>query len=260
MIDFAFSIYDLELFLLIFTRITCCFVVAPFFSMTNTPNRVKIGLGFFVALLIYEAVTPEEAIIYETVFQYALIVAKEAIVGLLVGFAASICTTIVSFAGHIADMEIGISMATMLDPTTREITSISGIYYQYMVMLMLILSGMHQYIIRALVDTFTLIPINGAVFDLDHLLSSMITFMGDYIIIGFRICLPIFVVMVLLNAILGVLAKVSPQMNMFAVGIQLKVLVGFMALYLTVALLPDIAGLIFTEMKKMMVLFIEGMY
>lgn len=259
MIDFTFSIYDLEFFLLVLTRVTCCFVAAPFFSMTNTPNRVKVGLGFFVTLLIYEAVTPQEAIIYETVFQYAIIVAKEAVTGLLIGFSASICSTIVSFAGHIADMEVGIAMATLIDPTTRENTSITGIYYQYTVLLMLIISGMHHYILRALVDTFTLIPVNGAIFDLEHLLASMIRFMGDYIIIGFRICLPIFVVMVLLNAILGVLAKVSPQMNMFAVGIQMKILVGFSILFFTTGMLPGIANFVYTEMKTMIVSFVEGM-
>ena len=259
MVDFTFSIYDLEFFLLVFTRVTCCFVTAPFFSMTNTPNRVKIGLGVFVALLIYKTVTPEEAIIYNTVFQYAIIVAKEAVVGLLIGFSASICTTIVGFAGHIADMEVGISMATLIDPTTKENTSISGIYYQYTVLLMLILSGMHHYILKALVDTFTLIPVNGAILDLEHLLSSMIRFMGDYIIIGFRICLPIFAVMILLNAILGVLAKVSPQMNMFAVGIQMKILVGFAIMFFTTGLLPDVANFVYKEMKTMIVSFVEGM-
>lgn len=259
MIDYSFSIYDLEFFLLVFVRIASCFVVASFFSMTNTPNRVKVGLAFFVSILIYGSVTPAEAIVYETVFQYALIIIKEVMVGLLLGFSTSICTYIVGFAGHIADMEIGISMAMVLDPTTKENTSISGVYYQYVVMLMLIISGMEQYILKALVETFTLIPVNGAVFDLDHLMSSMVSFMGDYVIIGFQICLPIFTVMVLLNAVLGVLTKVSPQMNMFTVGIQLKVLVGLSIMFLTTRMLPIVSSYIYKEMKTMMVSFVEGM-
>ena len=78
-------------------------------------------------------------------------------------------------------------------------------------------------------------------------------------IIGMRICLPVFCTVMLLNAILGVLAKVSPQMNMFAVGIQLKVLTGLTVLFLTVGMLPDAANLIFTQMKRMVVAFVEGM-
>ncbi len=83
--------------------------------------------------------------------------------------------------------------------------------------------------------------------------------MTDFVVIGFRICLPVFVVMILLNAILGVLAKVSPQLNMFAVGIQLKILVGIGVLFLTMTMLPDAAGFVFDQMKKVMVSFVEAM-
>ena len=90
-------------------------------------------------------------------------------------------------------------------------------------------------------------------------MSAMVTFMADNIVIGFRICLPVFAVMILLNAVLGILAKVSPQLNMFAVGLQLKVLVGLAVMFFTVSLLPGASDFIFKEMKKMMVTFVEGM-
>ena len=110
-----------------------------------------------------------------------------------------------------------------------------------------------------MVETYTLIPVNGAVFDSDHLLSSMVKFMGNYMVIGFRICLPIFCAMLLLNAILGIMAKVSPQMNMFAVGMQLKILVALGILFLVATMLPGAADFIFTQMKTMVVDFVEGM-
>jgi flagellar biosynthetic protein FliR len=146
-----------------------------------------------------------------------------------------------------------------MDPTTKEMSSISGVFYQHIVTLLLIVTGMHRYLLKALAETFILIPINGAVFNMDAMLSSMLTFLVDYITIGFRICLPVFAVMLLLNAVLGVMAKVSPQMNMFAVGIQLKVLVGLCVLFLTTGMLPGMADFIYTEMKRMMVLFVESM-
>ena len=126
-------------------------------------------------------------------------------------------------------------------------------------MLMLIVSGMHRFILQALIDTYELIPVNGAVFREDALLAAMMQFMSDYIIIGFRICMPIFIVILILNVVLGVLAKVSPQLNMFSVGIQIKILVGFAVIFLTAGMLPSAADFIFTEMKRMMVAFVEGM-
>ncbi len=259
MIDYSFTYADLEYFLLIFARIASFIFIVPFFSMNNTPMRVKIGLGLFLSMLMFQTVTPHETVKYQTLLQYTAIVLKEAITGLIIGFGVQMCYTIVSFAGRIMDMEIGLSMVSLMDPTTREATSITGILYQYMVTMMLLISGLYEYLMRALADTFRLIPINGAVFRADNLFTTVSRFMSEYIIIGFRICLPVFAVMVILNAVLGVLAKVSPQLNMFAVGIQIKVLVGLSVIFLTVNMLPGAADFIYTQMKKIIVAFVEGM-
>ena len=259
MIDYSFSIYDLEYFLLILVRVSCFVYVAPFFSMKNTPANVRVAISFFTSLLLYQALTPAEAVTYSSLAGYTVIVLKEALVGLLIGLAANICTSIVNFAGSIADMETGLSMVTLMDPTSRESTSITGALYQYVLMLMMIATGMYRYLFGALADTFILIPVNGAVLRADSLVDSMLEFLSDYVIIGFRIVLPIFCSMLLLNAVLGVLAKVAPQMNMFAVGIQLKVLVGLSVLFLTAGMLPGIGDFVFDEMKRMIHSFVGGM-
>lgn len=126
-------------------------------------------------------------------------------------------------------------------------------------MMMLIASGMYRYLLGALADSFLLIPVNGAIFKGENLTATLLQFIGDYITIGFRICLPVFCVALLLNVVLGVLAKVAPQMNMFAVGIQLKILVGLSVMYLTTSMLTGAAGFVFTEIKKLTVAFVEGM-
>ncbi|WP_300773212.1 flagellar biosynthetic protein FliR [uncultured Acetatifactor sp.] len=259
MIDYSFSIYDLEYFLLILVRVSCFVYVAPFFSMKNTPANVRVAISFFTSLLLYQALTPAEAVTYSSLAGYTVIVLKEALVGLLIGLAANICTSIVNFAGSIADMETGLSMVTLMDPTSRESTSITGALYQYVLMLMMIATGMYRYLFDALADTFILIPVNGAVLRADSLVDSMLEFLSDYVIIGFRIVLPIFCSILLLNAVLGVLAKVAPQMNMFAVGIQLKVLVGLSVLFLTAGMLPGIGDFVFDEMKRMIHSFVGGM-
>ena len=259
MVNFSFSIYDLEYFLLILTRVSCFVFVAPFFSMRNTPARVRIGLSFFTSILLYQTLTPSNIVVYSTVMEYAVIVMKEAVAGLLIGFGAMICTSIVNFAGAIVGMEIGLSMATLMDPNSRESTSITGIFYQYILMMMMIVTGMYRYLFGALADTFILIPVNGAVFHGDSLVDAMIQFLSDYIIIGFRIVLPVFCTILLLNAVLGVLAKVSPQMNMFAVGIQLKILVGLSVIFFTAGMLPGTADFVFNEMKRVIVSFVGAM-
>lgn len=258
MIDYSFSIYELEYFLLILVRVASFVFIAPFFSMNNTPARVRVALSVFVAFLLYQSVTPAQALIFDTVMDYAIIVIKEAIAGLLIGFGANICMSILNFAGHIADMEMGLSMVTLMDPNSREQTSITGVLYQYAFTMMMIASGMYRYLLGALADTFVLIPVGGIVYRGDALLNTIIQFLSDYVIIGFRIVLPIFCVILLLNAILGVLAKVSPQMNMFAVGIQLKIIVGLSVLFFTVYMMPGASDFIYGEMKTVMASFVEA--
>ena len=259
MINLSFSFLDLEFFLLILVRVSCFVFIAPFFSLSNTPARVRIALSVFTAMLLYTTLTPTDAVVYDTVMEYALIVVKEGVTGLLIGFSANICMAIVNIAGAITDMEIGLSMVTLMDPATREQSSVTGVFYQYVIMLILIASGMYRYLFGALADSFLLIPVNGAVLKGENLVSAVLLFLGDYIIIGFRICLPVFCTILLLNAILGILTKVSPQLNMFSVGIQLKVLAGLGVMFLTASLMSGAADFVFREIKKVTITFVEGM-
>ncbi len=129
MLDISFTYADLEYFLLILVRVSCFVYVAPFFSMSNVPRRVKAGFSIFFAYLIYVSLDRGE-VVYNSLLGYAVIVMKEALTGFLVGWGAQICTTVTSFAGSIADMEIGLSMVSLLDPTTKEQATFTGVFYQ----------------------------------------------------------------------------------------------------------------------------------
>ena len=259
MVEYTFDIKTFEYFLLILVRISCFAFVAPFYGANEVPGRVKVGFSAFVAILIYNMI-PLKSTTYVSEIGYAILVLKEGITGLLIGFAANICNSIILYAGTIIDTDIGLSMAMIFDPSTGSQVSVTGNLYSKFLLLLLITSNMYQYILRALVDSFSLFPLGGQNFQMYSLLKSMTQFCGDLFIIAFRIILPVFACIMILNAILGIMAKVAPQMNMFAVGIQLKLLVGLAVLFITIFLLPDIANFIFKEMKTMMVSFIEGMY
>ena len=158
------------------------------------------------------------------------------------------------------DMNIGFSMAMEYNPQMKTQASVSANFYNYLVLLLLIITNMHHYILRAVVDSYQLIPVNGQVFQWDALLTGMLTYMTDLFVIAFRIILPVFVCIMILNCILGVMAKVSPQMNMFAIGMQLKVLFGLAVMLLTIGMFMDVSDFIFDEMKRTIVSMIKGMY
>ena len=259
MFSIDFTLRNFEYFLLLLTRISMFVVVAPFFNTSNTPARVKVGFSAIVALLLY-FVVDFSALDYTTVVGYAFLVVREAVTGLIIGFSTFCCNFIILLAGNMIDMNTGLSMAQEYDPSLRTETSATGTLYNNFIMILLILSGMHRYIFKTFCDAYELIPIGGTIFRWDSLLTSTVTFITDIFVISFRIILPVFAVIMILNAVLGIMVKVAPQIHMFSVGAQLKIIVGFTVLFLTVFLLPDIASFIFKEMQKMMSLYLQGLY
>ena len=125
MVNYSFTLQDFEYFFLILVRISSFVAVAPFFSMAQVPRKVKVGLAFSISLLLW-FVVPTESLEYETVIDYAAIVIKEAIVGILIGFSANISNYIINFAGRLIDMDMGFAMVNVFDPVTKEQVSIKN--------------------------------------------------------------------------------------------------------------------------------------
>ena len=123
----------------------------------------------------------------------------------------------------------------------------------------MLITNMHYYFLRAIVETFNLIPIGGAKFSSEKIMTTMVQFLTDFVTISFRLCLPIVAAMLILNAVLGVLAKTAPQINMFSVGIQIKIIVGLGILFLTIGTLPAASEFIFKEMRIMVTAMVNSM-
>ncbi len=257
LVNYTFSLVQFEYFLLILVRISAFVMAAPFFSTRDVPRRVRAGLSLFIAIFILYTINPKQDYTYVTEIEYAYLVMKEAITGILIGFASNICTYIVLFAGSIIDMDIGLSMATEFDPSSAAMVTLTGQLYYYYVFIMLIVTGMYQYILRAVVDSFKVVPLGKINIETSNMVIIMTKYMSDMFSISLRIILPIFACTMTVNLVLGIIAKVAPQMNMFSVGIQIKLLVGFFVIFITIFLLPDVSNFIFEEMQKMTVYTIK---
>ena len=250
MSDNVFTLQQLEFFLVLMIRITGFVYTAPFFSLKNSPRSVKIGLSLLLSLILFN-VTPYQPLEYGTVVGYALIVVKNLLAGLMLGFLANVCYQIISLAGHLIDTEIGFSMVNEFDPVTSMQVTVSGTFYEYGVMLILMVTYLHHYLIDALVDSFKIIPVGDITFN-PLIYNVGLKYVVDFFILAFRIVLPIFGALLIVNSILAIMAKVAPQMNMFVIGMQLKVLVGLAVMLVVIELLPGVAEFIFDEMFELM--------
>lgn len=223
-------------YLLTFCRIGSFFVVAPVFSSRNVPMTFKAGLAFFVSLLTFTGLglqpVPMDGL-------YLIAVIKEILVGLLLGFIGYMFFTVVQVSGSFIDMQIGLSMANIIDPMTGASTPVIG-NLKFMVATLLFLSfNGHHLMLQAIMDSYQWIPLqneafanmyNGAVSEF------LVRTFTDTFGIAFKMAAPLVAALFLTDVGLGILARTAPQFNIFVVGVPLKLLVG---LILLAVLLPS---------------------
>ena len=248
MIEQSFSIMHLEYYLAIFVRVMGAMAFAPIFGNQAVTRRVRVFIGMACSLAVFTA-NPYTPLGYSTFLEYTLLLLKEFVVGITMGFLSNITLTIINAAGQFIDREIGFSMVSDFDQTMNTEITITAEFYNMLVMLIMLCSNMHYFILSALSDSFQLIPLGKVTIDTGTLYDTMIQYIADYFIISVRIALPVMISIMLLNVVLGVLAKTAPQMNMFVIGIQLKIFVGFAVLLVTIGFLPNITEFIYKEMQ-----------
>lgn len=256
--DLTISTLKLEAFLLVVARVAAFCASAPFLSHRSINRKTKVLLAVCISFAVFSA-TNIAMPVYSTVFGFTVLVIKEALVGLTLGFVANLSMQTIVMAGEFIDREIGFTMSSNFDASIGAMVTITAELYDRLIYLIILLTGMHHFILRAIAETFMLIPVGNVSINYASTYLSVISFISQFFVIGFRIAMPVFVSNVMVNVILGVLTKSSPQMNMFAIGMQLKVLVGMCALTITIMFIPNIANYLIDRMQEMLGSFIGGL-
>ncbi|EXX91342.1 flagellar biosynthesis protein FliR [Paenibacillus darwinianus] len=239
----------LPVFLLIFCRITAFFVVAPLFSTRGVPNTFKVGLGFFISVIVFLSYGVGEAASFD--MAYPLLVIREILTGVLLGFIVYLFFTVVQTAGAFIDLQMGLAMANIIDPLTGASAPMTG-NFKYYLMLMLFLSmNGHHYMLLALMQSYDWIPLSNELFSriqeggvTEFLTRTLATTFS----LALQLSAPLVVSMFLTDVGLGFLAKTAPQFNVFVIGVPIKLLVGFMILALTLPSLTLLFGNLFADM------------
>ncbi len=256
--DLTISTLTLEAFLLVVVRTGCFFALAPIFGNKAVNSRIRILVAACVSIAVFSALDvslPE----YNSVLGYSGLVIKEALVGLAMGFISSFVMSILVMAGEFIDREMGLTMSSNFDLNTGAMITVTAELYDRLVSVVLLITNMHFYIITALVQSFLLIPVGQITPNVPVLYNSVLGFITQFFVLGFRIAMPVFLSAAMLNIVLGVLAKSSPQMNMFAVGIQLKVTMGLLVLIITIMFIPNIANYLMETMRDMLNTLMGGL-
>jgi flagellar biosynthetic protein FliR len=212
--------------------------VLPVFGQGATARWLKIGLA---GVLGFSAASANGADMSLTlpheVIPAALLVAREVLFGLLLGFSMSLVFEAVRIAGGLVSSEMGLSIASQLDPLTRAQQSPVANLWQSLAMLLFFTAGGHRLVLTALVHSFTAVP-PGTFAMTEDMAFALVDFSGAMVDAAFRMAGPALVILMIVTACIALLAKVAPALHMLEASYPIRLLAGFALMYL---FLPDLA-------------------
>lgn len=253
MMDIISTIH-IPVFLLLFVRITAFFVVMPLFSYRTIPRMVKLGMSFALSLTLFQIIDAGSIPLDDT---YFLLLMKEALVGLFIGFVAYIILAGVQIAGGFIDFQMGFAIANVIDPQTGAQSPLTGQYFNMIALLFLLSVNGHYLLIDGIYYSYQFIPV-GQLISLEN--SSFSKFLlntfNQVFVISFQMAIPIVGCLFLVDVALGIIARSVPQLNVFVVGLPLKIGVSFVAVFvflgLYITLVKHLFETMFTTMRSLM--------
>jgi flagellar biosynthetic protein FliR len=228
---------ELAGFILVLARVTPLFIVAPLFSSSLIPPRVRavVAVGISIGL------TPI-ALHGQRVPSQALPLAGLTIEGMLVGFAFAFTLAIllaaIESAGALVDVVAGFSYGTLINPLSGEASAVMSRFYSLVGTLVFLLIGGDAWTLRGLGRTFALVPLTEGP-RLASLIGGVEQVFGTVFTAALEIAAPVLLALLITDVAFGVVSRVVPQMNVFAVGFPTKVAV---ALLVVGASLPFVAN------------------
>jgi len=222
------------LFILVFLRIGAMLVMIPVIGEKTVPLRIKGALAILISLLVLPSVHAglphfqAEA----QIIAIATGMAGEILIGVIIGFAARIIFAGVQFAGEMIGIQMGFSIANVIDPVSSTQVSILA-EFQYMIALLIYLAiDAHHMFILSIVDSYHFVAPFGYHFS-GSLMETILLFSKELFVTAAKISAPVMAVLLFTNVALGIIARTVPQINVFVVGFPLQIAAGLIVFGLT---------------------------
>lgn len=225
-----------------FIRLSAMFMAAPIFGARTLPIRVRIILALFVAVMLYGTLPAVPAVDPLSPAGF-LITLHEVLIGVAMGFIMQLVFGAVVIAGQNVAMSMGLGFASAVDPQNGVQVPVMSQYYMVITTLLFLALDGHLVLIDTLANSFRLLPIGSGAFTPQF--AWEIATWGSFMFAGgVLVAIPVMTAMLLVNLSFGVITRVAPQLNIFAVGFPITLLAGFvLVLFSTPSLLPQISTL-----------------
>lgn len=224
---------NIDLFLMVLARVSGIFIAAPVFSNRVMPGQARALMTMILSVIMFSSLQLTAPDIPVQIGPFALYMAGEIIIGLVIGFVAQFVFSAVQFAGQNIDFMMGYSIVNVVDPLNGTQASLIGSFKNIISLLVFLATNSHHYVIVALYKSYDKIPIFGLAVP-PEATNFMIDLFGTMLVTGLKLAMPVIGAIFVTEVALGMVARMMPQMPVFFVGIPAKIFIG--AIMITIIL------------------------
>ncbi|MDD5383012.1 MAG: flagellar biosynthetic protein FliR [Candidatus Margulisbacteria bacterium] len=249
------SVQQLLVFLLILARIAGIMAQAPILSSRSFPTVAKTAFAIWTAILLW-FVTPVNPTLPDSLLAFILALVSELVIGLVIGFICNIIFLALQSAGEIMDLQMGLSVASSLDPVFGSVISVIGRLTFYTAMIIFISANGHHLILSAFHQSFTVLPVGKlANFTSPNLVLQMINLGSTLWLTAIMLAAPVVLLVFLSDFTFGIVSRVAPQVNVFMLGFQVKPSLGLLGFMMSLPFIVKYINKLIEIIAQELVLF-----
>ena len=219
-----------------FLRCLALFAGMPLFSQRNVPMQVRIGLALFFAVAAQASLPAIPPLPLDAPGLMLLLVVQQLVIGLAMGFAVRLVFAALEFAGEIIGLQMGLNFAGFFDPGTGSQGTATARFFGTLVAFLFVATNGHLLLIEALAQSFHAFPVGPEPFAFLQTAQPQ-RWGAEIFSAGLWVALPVVLLLLFVNMALGLVSRVAPQLNVFAVGFPLTVSLGLVGLLATLPLM-----------------------
>lgn len=222
-------------YLLPLFRVAAMVAASPVFGTRTVPMKVKIITSFAITSVLVPMLPAPEIDVFNPLS--VLVIAQQVLIGLIIGFTVQLVFSAVITGGQIVAMQMGLGFSLMVDPQNGAQSPVLSQFYTIMVMLIYLAINGHLVLLEVLAESFKTMPISAQGLVADDFMQ-VVRWGTNIFAGGLAIALPAIASLLVVNIAFGVMTRSAPQLNIFAIGFPITMLLGFALVMIT---LPNIA-------------------
>ncbi len=215
-----------------FVRIGAALMAAPIFSVRQVPARYRVLLAVMITLLV-QPLIPAAPVVDIFGAEGILIAISQIGIGAMMGFVVQLAFNALIFGGQVMAYSMGLGFAHMMDPTNGVQVPVVSQYWLILAMLAFLLANGHLLLLGSVAQSFHILPV--AVDGLTRAgLWGLVEWSSRLFAAGLLMALPVVMALLLVNIGMGVVSRAAPQLNIFAIGFPITLLMGFIVIWITI--------------------------